>query len=204
MGGSLKAPSVALQRDENLTLIEFKSADGTTLNGRIIHVKEPPGMFFRVVIDSDNYFDVSITKTGFHPYPYSQLDLGTAVYRWKDLYLVNSPIVGSDRRIKKDITPLEISLIIKLLMSIPAVQYRLIDGDSGRIHYGFIAQDVENALTEAEITTMDFAGFIKSPVVDEKGNETDDYIYALRLEEFIPILWAHQQDVERRLQAAGL
>jgi len=86
-------------------------------------------------------------------------------------------------------------------MSIPAVQYRLIDGDSGRIHYGFIAQDVENALTETEITTMDFAGFVKSPVLDDDGAATDDHIYALRLEEFIPILWVKCQDFERRLQA---
>jgi len=171
---------------------------------KVSSVTGKPATLLRVFTDGEIYRDLYLDSLGVHPYPSSQVDLGTSTYRWKDIYSVNSPIVGSDKRIKKDISPLEVSLITKLLMSIPAVQYRLIDGDSGRIHYGFIAQDVENVLTETEITTMDFAGFVKSPTLDEAGNETGDYIYALRLEEFIPILWAHQQDVERRLQAAGL
>ena len=86
-------------------------------------------------------------------------------------------------------------------MFIAAVQYRLKDGESGCYHDGFIAQDVEAALAGADLSALDFAGFIKSPVLDEEGNETGDYIYALRLEEFIPILWAHQQDLEQRMQA---
>ena len=113
---------------------------------KVSSVTGKPATLLRVFTDGEIYRDLYLDSLGVHPYPSSQVDLGTSTYRWKDIYSVNSPIVGSDKRIKKDISPLEVSLITKLLMSIPAVQYRLIDGDSGRIHYGFIAQDVENAL----------------------------------------------------------
>lgn len=151
--------------------------------------------------DGQNNYDYRLRETIFAPVGNAVTDLGGSSSKWKDLYIQNAPIVGSDQRIKRDISQLEISITTKLLMSITPVEYRLIDGSSGRLHYGFIAQDVEEALSKAELSTLDFAGFVKSPILDDDGIETGDYVYALRLEEFIPILWAHQQDLERRMQA---
>ena len=62
------------------------------------------------------------------------------------------------------------------------------NGRSGRFHVGFIAQDIEEALEAAGLTSMDFAGFIKSPIHERElanGEEDEsspitDYGYALR------------------------
>lgn len=201
MTGPIRPTGVYIDNEETYQSIYFKQNNIDTAafinNGtnRTIYLRLWGLNREQNFLFSENALQTTINNT---------TDLGTTSTRWKDAYLVNSPNVGSDQRIKKDISTLDIHLITKLLMSIPAVQYRLIYGESGRFHYGFLAQDVESALTESELTGLDFAGFIKSPVLDDDENETGDYIYALRLEEFIPILWAHQQDVERRLQAAGL
>lgn len=56
-------------------------------------------------------------------------------------------------------------------------RYKYNDGTSDRFHTGFIAQEIEQALTSAEISTSDFAGFIK----DDKNE------YYLRYEEFIAL-----------------
>ena len=53
--------------------------------------------------------------------------------------------------------------------------YRFNDGQ--RAHTGLIAQDVEESLEKAGISTNDFAGFMKN----EDG-------YALRYDEFIALL----------------
>lgn len=71
-------------------------------------------------------------------------------------------------------------------------RYRMNNGRSGRFHVGFIAQDVEEALEAAGLTSMDFAGFIKSPIHERElpnGEEDEsspitDYGYALRYQEF--------------------
>ncbi|WP_197433811.1 tail fiber domain-containing protein [Agrobacterium vitis] len=55
-----------------------------------------------------------------------------------------------------------------------------------RTHWGFIAQQVEAALAEVGLTTNDFAGFVYDPESDT---------YALRTEQFIPIMWAAMQEV---------
>lgn len=200
--GDVWAPMMVVNdlADNDYTFIRmYKSG---SLQCEIFSTKNA-SLTIRIKKDGASY-DYYLTPATFAPPSDGVVNLGSSSKRWNTGYFVTAPIVGSDERIKKDISSLKISLITKLLMSIPAVQYRLIDGDSGRLHYGFISQDVEKALTEAELSTMDFAGFIKSPVLDEDGSETGDYIYALRLEEFIPILWAHQQDIEKRLQAAGI
>ena len=67
--------------------------------------------------------------------------------------------------------------------------------DSNRKHYGFISQDVEDTLEKLNISSQDFAGFIKTPktkdILDEDGNfiktvDVDgEYNYGLRYEEFI-------------------
>jgi len=203
-GGAFTGSVVAPSLDVNATTTSpsMNMLSNSVLIGRVTGVLEEPNSSMRIrVYRGSTIFDYRFHPTELIPPSDGAVSIGSSTNRLRDIYAVNSPIIGSDQRIKKDISPLDISLITKLLMSIQAVQYRLIDGDSGRFHYGFLAQDVENALTKAELTSMDFAGFIKSPALDEDGKETSDYIYALRLEEFIPILWAHQQDIERRLRA---
>ena len=85
------------------------------------------------------------------------------------------------------------------ILGLNPVSYKFNDGTSGRTHFGMIAQDVEELMAHQGISSMDFAGFIKSPkiktVTDEEGTVIEEkvieneYLYGLRYEEFIaPII----------------
>jgi hypothetical protein len=65
------------------------------------------------------------------------------------------------------------------------VTYKFIDGKSGRTHYGFISQDVEDALENIGLTGLDFAGFCKNSYLDKDGEITTSY--SLRYTEFIAL-----------------
>ena len=95
-------------------------------------------------------------------------------------------------------------------MGIRPVSYRLKDGDSGRTHYGMIAQDIEDLMEFLGIDSKDFAGFIKSPKAEQVDNpETEEiefktiegeFIYALRYEEFISPLIKMVQIQQQKLE----
>ena len=128
--------------------------------------------------------------------------LGSSGGRWKQLYAATTTISTSDRNMKDNIR--ELTEIHKnFFMKLVPVSFTFKDGESGRTHVGFIAQDVEQAMTECGLTALDFAGFCKDvkveayldeksgeyeerPLLDEEGNE--QYIYSLRYEEFIGII----------------
>lgn len=122
-------------------------------------------------------------------------NLGKSGYRWKQLFAATSTISTSDRRLKKDITPLS-DKAFEFIGMVKPVSYKFIDGESGRDHFGFIAQDVEETLKELG---FDFGGFIKAPkivdVIDDEGDKVGErtiegeYEYMLRYEEFIAPLY---------------
>ena len=60
-------------------------------------------------------------------------------------------------------------------LSLSPCTYKFNDGESGRTHFGFISQDVEQALAENDMTAYDFAGFCKDvkteTYLDEEGRE---------------------------------
>lgn len=96
-------------------------------------------------------------------------------------------------------------------MGLKPSSYVFNDADSGRTHWGLISQDIEELFPQLGMTSMDFAGFIKSPktedyyedvpetVTDEETGEEKtvtrkelktrtvegEYIYSLRYDEFI-------------------
>ena len=128
-------------------------------------------------------------------------NLGSGSYRWKQLFATTATISTSDRNYKKDIKELD-ERYLNLFLQLVPVSFQFIDGDSGRTHIGFIAQDVESAMAQCGLTALDFAGFCKDvkikcilnengeeveePIFDENGNP--EYIYSLRYEEFISII----------------
>lgn len=136
--------------------------------------------------------------------------LGTSSHRWNTVYLSNPAITTSDNEKKHDIKPIDEVTVCKFVRGILPKTYKFNDGTSGRTHYGMISQDIEQLLDNLGMTSLDFAGFIKSPrtkeieevvldeegkpVLDENGNEKTkvrvetikgEYDYALRYEEFI-------------------
>ena len=127
------------------------------------------------------------------------LQLGTANYKWGQIYSTNSAISTSDRSEKNSIAPLD-ETAKAFVLGLRPVRYKFNDGTSGRTHWGLIAQDVEELMNSLGMTSLDFAGFIKSPKTetyetgetDEAGNPVKatrevpgEYLYGLRYEEFI-------------------
>ncbi len=131
---------------------------------------------------------------GLSPFKNGSLQLGAANYKWGQVYSNVASISTSDRNEKHDIRDLPAN-IKDFVMGLSPVAYKLNDGTSGRLHYGLIAQDVELLMESCGMTSVDFAGFVKSPktepVFDEEGkiieekNVEGEYVYGLRYDEFI-------------------
>lgn len=105
--------------------------------------------------------------------------LGSSAARWKHIYALNGIISTSDRNAKDNIAELT-DTHKQFFMKLIPVSFTFKDGTSGRTHIGFISQDVEQAMEELGMTSLDFAGFCKDkkvkcklekvPVLDEDGN----------------------------------
>lgn len=121
---------------------------------------------------------------------------GISTRRWSDIYADNSEIQTSDQNKKHDIEELP-EKYLEMMDRIRPVRYRLNDGTSGRFHVGFIAQEVEQAMADAKIGSLEFGGWVKD--IDEDGND----IYMLRYSEFIAVLWAKIRQLESRLEATA-
>lgn len=97
-------------------------------------------------------------------------DIGTASYRWDDVYATNGTIQTSDRKEKCDIGPVPdvAKRVAKRIKDECWVQYRWIEsvnekGDDARYHYGVIAQDVEAICIEEGFGTDRASFFIRAP-----------------------------------------
>lgn len=103
----------------------------------------------------------------------------------------DSNTVNSDRNLKNTITPLS-APYLNLLKSVEPVTYKYNDGTSDRLHTGFIAQQVEEQLVNAGLTTQDFAA-----LVIDKGTGH----YGLRYEEFIALNTLAIQDLYKIIES---
>jgi len=74
------------------------------------------------------------------------------------------------------------------------VTYKFNYGTSNRIHSGFIAQDVLQAINNAGLTTQDFAAYV------ETKDENDEETCSLRYEEFIALNTWQIQKLKKRVQ----
>lgn len=118
---------------------------------------------------------------------------------WERLIVKNSPQVTSDRRAKTNIFPLGESKINKtdihseLFDRLKPVQYRMIDGD-GRICYGFVAQDVVEAMRELGIREDEL-----DLVHHDRKNTEDGYIdtYSMVYTNLIAII-THELQLEKQ------
>ena len=119
------------------------------------------------------------------------LALGQPSWRWGQIFSTNSAISTSDRNEKNTIESLGVEKTTNFIMALNPVSYKFNTGESDRLHYGLISQDVEDALDMLGMTSLDFAGFIKSPVGDK-------FVYGLRYEEFIaPLIKVVQNLVKK-------
>ena len=155
----------------------------------------------------------------FDPDVSGNLQLGTANHKWGSLYAKNGAIQTSDRNMKKNIHEID-DKYIDFFMRLMPVSFQFSDGV--RTHIGFIAQDVEEAMTASRLTDLDFAGFCRDvKTVRVKKTETvkvsrrrtktltyyedvevpNEYIYSLRYDEFIGLNTAMIQRLASRIEA---
>lgn len=124
--------------------------------------------------------------------------LGDSGRVWERLIVKNSPQVTSDRRAKTNIFPLGESKINKtdihseLFDRLKPVQYRMINGD-GRICYGFVAQDVVEAMRELGIREDEL-----DLVHHDRKNTEDGYIdtYSMVYTNLIAVI-THELQLEK-------
>lgn len=139
---------------------------------------------------SGNYLQVGSSisvNNNFIPNGNNYYSLGNSSFKWTDVYATNSTIQTSDRKVKTNIN-YDMSRYDELFKQIKPVTYKFMDGH--RTHIGYIAQDIEIALNECNISTEEFAGFIKS-----------DEDYALRYGEFIALNTYQIQLLQSRVEA---
>ncbi|MDE7367392.1 MAG: tail fiber domain-containing protein [Lachnospiraceae bacterium] len=173
------------------------------------------------------YFGVRDSVWSFYPESGTNgARLGTSNHPWRTAHLENAVIITSDRNKKENIHYLEdnnifIQLFMKLLPCSFTYKNTGENTNHDRTHIGFIAQDVEAAMSELGLTSLDFAGFCKDPKVNSKvvketifdsetGEEKEveriveekiegEYIYSLRYQEFIALITKVLQKSCKRL-----
>ena len=121
--------------------------------------------------------------------------LGTQVLPWSEIhgkiiYDDDGKISTSDLR-KKSVVEFKPEYD-NFFDSLNPITYQRVDGNHGRIHCGFGAQDVESALIRSGLTNMDFAGLCKW---GEEGAED----YGLRYEEFVALNTRQIQQLKSRV-----
>jgi len=104
-------------------------------------------------------------------------DVGSASYRWDDVYATNGTIQTSDRNEKENIRELleaeaRVAQAAKGLLR--AFQWKdsvAEKGDDARIHFGIIAQDLQAAFEAEGLDAGRYAMFIHSTWTDEETGE---------------------------------
>ena len=129
--------------------------------------------------------------------------LGSSGSRWKNIYSVNAPISSSDRKKKKNIE--DIYHAKELIMGIEPKQFNFTDIGSDRLHYGFIAQQFKEAMTDAGIDdcgafAMDLTDAARIEGYTRETAPEEEKIYGLRYEEIIAPIVAVIQEQEQRIK----
>jgi hypothetical protein len=117
-------------------------------------------------------------------------DGGSAKY-WKGAYLNSSTVVTSDRRLKENIESTDLGL--SFIEDLNPVKYQIVGNESGRWHYGLIAQDVKSSIDKASV--IDFGGWVLDDIKNPDSSQ------ALRYEEFIAPLIKAVQELSARVKA---
>jgi hypothetical protein len=203
-----------------IRLADNTSGDDTIYNSGGIYQKQTT-FYIRTLKSSVNLtanslYPINVDNSqGGNLSPYCDLGQNYGAYKWRNIYAQNGTIQTSDRTTKTDINNLETQKAQAFINGLTPVSYKMIDGTSGRTHYGFIAQDIEALMNALSMDSKDFAGFIKSPkkitkYEDENGNKLKkpieeviegEYDYSLRYDEFIAplikVVQEQQKEIER-------
>lgn len=146
--------------------------------------------------------DTLVAKAYIEPDMDNTRNLGKSGRRFREVWAANGTIQTSDRDLKTNIKGIEKG--VEFVLGLNPVQYQFIDGTSGRVHKGFIAQDVKALMDALEI---DFGGYVDptvnaDPSSPADGNDGISYNKkALRYDEFIAPIVQTIQWINSRLTA---
>ena len=108
-------------------------------------------------------------------------------------------IYASDRNAKNSID-YDLSRYRQFLLDLKPCRFKYNEGQSGRYHIGMIAQDMEQSLADNGLDPMDFSGWCKMPIRNEK-REITGYTYGIRYGTLIPLNTMMIQELVKRLDA---
>lgn len=117
----------------------------------------------------------------------------TLIGQWYIGSLGSAVQVTSDRNAKFEILP-QANVYSQLFDKLRPVTFKYKNGTSGRIHTGFIAQDVEDAVLSLGLTTQEFAGVCYD--VGKDGNKSK---YGIRYEEIVSMNTYEIQKLKQRV-----
>lgn len=129
------------------------------------------------------------SNVNFRPHADNRHYLGASNYRFKNVYSVNGVTTSSDRRKKKNISE-DFAKLKTFFKKLRPVSYEYNDVETDRERIGFIAQDVEDALTESELNADKFAALN----IDEEG------FYSLNYAEFIALNTKMIQELQTEVE----
>lgn len=85
-------------------------------------------------------------------------DLGSAAYKWRNIYGQAGVVSTSDRNEKFNIYPLA-EVYSRIFDSLVPVTFKFVENTSDRTHIGLVAQDVKDAVLAEGLTTKEFAAY---------------------------------------------
>lgn len=164
----------------------FAASDGSVYNGVEALKEQSAGkrMIFRGTVSGTCY-------------------LGTTSFRWNTGYFTNT-ITQSDLKDKENISIVPNAK--DFVMGLSPISYTLKNGDSGRTHMGFGAQDVAKLAKECNMGDL---ALYQAGVIDEEGNESyydskvpDERLsWGLNYHEFIAPIVATIQEQQKEIEA---
>jgi len=179
-----------LNPDSRAINIQYSvNVDGNPANNR---------SFISIIWSDINNAYYAFGSVAFHPRSDGGSDLGRAGNSWNNLFIKTAPNVTSDKNVKTITSILDEKAgnsdrkLMEALYNVNVVNYRLNDAikekgeDKARVHTGFIAQDIEQAIRDAGLDPSDYAMWTQdaSPEFkwvdtgerDEKGKPVFKYV----------------------------
>ena len=195
LGGKIDIHGSEVNIGEDTGVVHLRSTDRIKVHNRMHMVGS--------MLDFDNAQGVRIYNNDGNVYYIVRVDENNNTFIGTDannLYLrgpvvylkASNAVVTSDRRAKHSIEELP-DAYVEALDKLTPVRFKYNDGRSDRYHVGFIAQDVEAALTDVGLCGKDFGGF-----VDLNGDGTE---LGLAYDEFIGLLFQKIRKLEKKIEA---
>lgn len=203
-GGTVKTTKSVLPGDQ-IGMINFMcdngrvSYDGTTIGARVAYINAE--VFESSTITSSGTTNLGIRGalrfyvcsdaasrdgTGFElldntirPLADDTLGLGTSGRRFKTIYAINGTVQTSDERQKKDIKPIE-EKVLDAWKRVNFAQFRFMNDDK-KIHFGVIAQRVQEAFDAEGLDAHDFGLFC------EERDDSGETILGIRYAEALAL-----------------